>query len=158
VPRARTRTAVLGGVAAVVVVIVAAVAILPRLAAQPRPGLSPSASSLGAPSATPIVTPLPSGGISKERAIALAEPHKSLTTTFKSAEAGRFRELNPDPNIGPGFGVTPDRLVWAVTYEGDMTICYPSPGACESPRPGTLTVFIDYFTGEALANIGYSPP
>jgi hypothetical protein len=46
-----------------------------------------------------------------------------------------------------------------VTYVGDMTVCYPSqPEVCETPRPGTLTVYLDYFTGEALANIGDSPP
>jgi hypothetical protein len=149
--------AVLVGLAALAVFIVAAVAILPRLAAQSGPAQVPTLSPTGAPSTAPTMTPLPSGGISKERAIALAEPHKSLTTTFKSAEAGRFRDLNKNPNIGPGFGIEPDKWVWAVTYEGDMTICSPSPGACESPRPGTLTVFLDYFTGDFLGSIGYSP-
>ena len=93
----------------------------------------------------------------RDRAIALAEPHKSLTTTFKSAVAGRFHDINTNPNIGPGFGIKPDQWLWAVTYKGDMTICSPSPGACQSPRPGTLTVFLDYFTGDFLGSAGYSP-
>jgi hypothetical protein len=115
-----------------------------------------------APSMTPTTSPPPSGGISKDRAIAVARTYKSLTTTFVSAEAGRFGDLNTDRNLGPGIGIKADRLVWAIRYEGDMTICYP-PGVrptvttCESPRPGTLTVFLDYFSGAFLMTDGFSP-
>jgi hypothetical protein len=168
-PKVRTRTALPAGVLALaVVVIVAGVAILPRLggpsgpAAPTTPVQSPSA--LLTPTTTPLAatpslvpSPLPSGGISKERAIELAGPHSSLTT-FVSAEAGRFSELNRDANIGPGAPVKPEQWVWAVTYEGDMTICAPIPaGSCLSPRPGSLTIFLDYFTGDFLMSEGLSP-
>ncbi len=150
----QTRAAFPIGFATVAIVIVAALAVLPRLAEQPGPAQLSSAPP-SSPS-TPSATPLSSGGISRDRAVALAEPHKSLSTTFKSAEAGAFGDLNPSPNVGPGFGVAPQQEVWAVTYVGDMTICSPL-GACELPRPGTLTIFLDYFTGEFLGSAGYSP-
>jgi hypothetical protein len=159
-PKVRTRTALPAGVLALaVVVIVAGVAILPRFGGQsgPAPSTTPvqSPSALLTPSVAP--SPLPSGGISKERAIELAGPHGSLTT-FASAEAGRFSELNRDANIGPGAPVKPEQWVWAVTYEGDMTICAPIPaGSCLSPRPGSLAIFLDYFTGDFLMSEGLSP-
>jgi hypothetical protein len=98
--------------------------------------------------------PLPSSAISEDRAIRLAREHSSLTT-FVSAAAGRFADLNADPNIGPGFPVKADDLVWAVTFTGDMTICNPL-GACPSPRPGTVTVFLDYQSGAFRTSESYS--
>jgi hypothetical protein len=165
-PKVRTRTALPAGLLALaVLVIVAGVAILPRLGGQFGPAApatpSQSPSALLMPTSTPLPatpsvapSPLPSGGISKERAIELAGPHSSLAT-FVSAEAGRFSELSRNSNIGPGAPVKPEQWVWAVTYEGNMTICNPL-GSCLSPRPGTLTIFLDYFTGDFLMSEGLS--
>ena len=159
--RTRTRTTLPVGVLTLAVVLVAAMAILPHLGAQPGPAAA-TLSLPGTPSslvtatpmmtAAPIPSPLPSGGISKERAIELAGSHTPFTT-LTSAVAGRFRDLNTDPNIGPGYPIKPERLVWAVSYQGDMTICNPL-GTCYSPSPGTVTVFLDYTTGDFLASEG----
>jgi hypothetical protein len=99
--------------------------------------------------------PAPSGGISQARAIELARGHSSLTT-FVSVSAGPFRDLNIESGIGPGFVVKPDQLVWAVTFQGDVTICNPL-GVCESPRPGRSVVYLDYQTGAFLTSEGTSP-
>ncbi len=102
------------------------------------------------------VAPLPTGGISKTQAIEVAAKHSALGVTFVSAEAGHFSTLSKNPNIGPGNPIKADQWVWAVTYRGDMTICNPL-GSCLSPRPGTTTVFLDYFTGDFLESEGLSP-
>ena len=107
----------------------------------------------------PLTEPTaPTGGISEAQAIALAHQDNSLQT-FESATAGAFADLNIEPqNTGPGIGVKPDQLVWAVKFAGDMTICPPSPGAaCMSPRPGIQVVYLDYHTGAYLLVEGSSP-
>ncbi len=100
-------------------------------------------------------SPLPSGGISEARAIDLARNHSSLAT-FVSASAGFFRDLNIDPHIGPGYPVSGDQTVWAVTFTGEETICGPD-GTCLSPRPGMTTVYLDYLTGDYLSADGAAP-
>lgn len=92
--------------------------------------------------------------VSRDSAISLAGDHTSLAT-LESAKAGRFGSLNT-ANIGPGYDIELDDLVWAVTFSGDMQICGPSPGACET-RPGTATVFLDYATGAFRTTQVYSP-
>ena len=119
--------------------------------------MSPEPRFVGPFMPTPSPT-LPPGGITPERAIALALEHNSLQT-FVSATAGTFEVLNIDPlNTGPGIGVQRDQLVWAVKFAGDMTICPPSPGSpCWSPRPGIQVVYLDYHTGAYLMVLGSSP-
>ena len=104
--------------------------------------------------AGPSPTPLPPGGISEERAIELAHGHLSLST-FVSATAGRFSDLNFDPNIGPGFPVAPDALVWAIRFSGEATICSPV-GVCASQATIGI-VYLDYATGDFLTSGGFSP-
>jgi hypothetical protein len=122
----------------------------PALANTPATAPASASSGLGtvSPSAIGSAASLPPGGIAMVDAIQLAARHTSLT--YVSAQAGLFKDLNRDLNIGPGFVVKPDQWVWAVTYQGDMTICNPL-GVCYSPRPGVVTVFLDYFTGRFLA-------
>ena len=106
-----------------------------------------------APSAFEVPS-LPPGGISRDTAIAIASEHITLDTLV-SAEAGTFAELNDDANIGQI--VKPDRLVWAVTFQGDMTVCPPAPGAaCATGVPGVATAFLDYYTGDFILSSGRS--
>jgi len=72
---------------------------------------------------------------------------------FVSAEAGRFGDVNSNPNIR--LMIKADRIVWAVTFEGDITVCAPPPVAsCGSSIPGISTAFLDYYTGEFLIGGG----
>ena len=77
-------------------------------------------------------------------------------TTVAGASVGTFTNLNADPNIGPGYDVKGDHVVWAVKFTGDVTICPPA-GDCMSPRPGTMVVYLDYATGNFLTSSTVSP-
>ncbi len=98
---------------------------------------------------------LPSSSISQDRAVQLAQEHTS-STTLVSVTAGRFADLNTDANIGPGYPIKADDMVWAVKFSGDITICNPL-GVCYSPRPSTTTVYLDYATGEFRTTDSFSP-
>ena len=97
----------------------------------------------------------PSGGIPQARALELARDHTTFTT-FVSAAAGLFRDLNITPGVGPGYPIKPDQIVWAVTFSGDVTICSPV-GNCFSPRPGIIAVYLDYLTGDFLSSATNAP-
>jgi hypothetical protein len=106
-----------------------------------------------APSAFDIPSP-PPGGISRAAAIAIAREHITLYTRVV-AEAGTFAALNHDANIG--LVVKPDLLVWAVTFQGTMTVCAPPPVAkCATGVPGVATAFLDYYTGDFILGGGGS--
>jgi hypothetical protein len=129
--------------------------LMQTLAATTEPSLrSTAAASASQAPTVALASPLPPGGVSKADAVRLAGDHTHFFTIV-SAEAGAFRDLNRDPNIGPGYPIRPDRWVWAVTYLGNVTICSPV-GVCYSPRPEMLTIYLDYFTGEFLATDGVS--
>ena len=100
------------------------------------------------------------GGISADQAVAIARPHTSMTTLVDGV-AGTFATLLVNPGRDHGVGgpigeASPGRWVWSITFAGDVTICNPV-GSCLSPRPGTSTVFIDYFTGEYIEATTESP-
>lgn len=97
----------------------------------------------------------PSSAISQDRAVQQAREHTSATTLV-SVKAGRFGDLNIDSQIGPGYPIKADDLVWAVQFSGDITICDPN-GVCYSPRPATTTVYLDYATGEFRTSGTFSP-
>lgn len=107
--------------------------------------------------ASQTVTPAPSGGIPKDSAIAIARQHVPADAVLVSAEAGAFATEVDSAKIGPGYPVAPDRLVWAVKYESDFTICPPDGSACWSPRPGWTTVILDFMTGDFLAAPAIAP-
>jgi hypothetical protein len=98
---------------------------------------------------------MPSSSVSEQRAIELAQAHTS-STTLVSVRSGRFADLNTDTNVGAGYPIKPDDLVWAVQFSGDITICNPL-GTCYSPRPSTTTVFLDYATGDFRTAETFSP-
>ncbi len=112
-----------------------------------------SAHDVGSPSPTIPSSPLPTGGIGESRAIELASVN-SIGWTLIAASAGRYGDLKP-PGSGPGDDIPPDRFVWAVKFASEATICNPL-GVCMSPRPGTVTVYLDYFTGTFLSSAGFS--
>jgi hypothetical protein len=86
----------------------------------------------------------PTGGIDRDRAITLARDHVAMATM-----TGAVVE---SPGALPGATSTASgglRWVWAVYFSGDVTICNPL-GACQSPRPATSTVYLDYMTGSFI--------
>ena len=119
------------------------------------PTSTASASQGASPSPTAAGTPLPSGGITEAKAIELSRSHMSATATFTSASVGTFRDLAP-PGTGFDPSDAPDRLVWAVAFAAEVTICSPV-GVCDSPRPGVATVYLDFFTGAFVMAGGFSP-
>src|ERR1019366_1090469 len=66
-----------------------------------------------------------------------------------------LRRAQPQPQHRPSRQA--HRLVWAVTFEGDSTICPPPPGAtCATGVPGVATAFLDYYTGDFILGGGGS--
>jgi hypothetical protein len=118
------------------------------------PSSRASTSQAGSSSPTAAGSPLPSGGITEAQAIELSRSHTTMTA-FASASVGTFRDLAP-PGTGFGPSDTPARLVWAVRFTGEMTICNPL-GVCDAPRPGVATVYLDYFTRAFVSSAGFSP-
>lgn len=102
-----------------------------------------------------IQSALPSSAISQDRAVQLAQEHTS-STTLVSVKAVRFGDLNAGSQIGPGYPIKADDLVWVVQFSGDITICNPL-GVCYSPRPSTTTVYLDFATGEFRTSSTFSP-
>ena len=94
--------------------------------------------------------------VTQEEAVATARGHTSLET-LASVAAGRFDQLNTNPDLGPGFDIIEmDELVWAVTFTGEIEICAPSPGGCDT-APGTVAVFLDFATGAWLTTQTHRP-
>jgi hypothetical protein len=89
-----------------------------------------------------------------EVAKAKAAAHAPLDATFAKATAGLYGDFPPELR-----DATPDpgRAVWAITYDSTATPCNPMGTGCESPRPGTVTVFLDYYTGDFLESAGFFP-
>ena len=100
-------------------------------------GSSPPTTVLGLESPPP-------GGIARDAAIALASQHVTLTGVV-SAEAGPLADLNDNPDIAPG-AVKGDRIVWAVRFDGNTTVC-DHAGVCSSPIAAVATTFLDFYTG-----------
>jgi hypothetical protein len=98
---------------------------------------------------------LPSGGISEDAAVAIAEKAAPLNAVFVSVQAEPFSSV--DPRFGGGLPIAPDRELWVVLFAATAAPCAPGASTCESPRPGTVTVLIDYLTGERYVTAGYYP-
>jgi hypothetical protein len=103
---------------------------------------------------TPGSPSLPDGGISMVRAVQLAREHAGESCQLVMASGGRAGCVYTTPTGARTAGLAPDRLVWVVTFRGGH-LPTPSPALrsplpCYSPRTGTLTVVLDYFTGAFL--------
>ena len=93
----------------------------------------------------------PAGGISRERAIAVAmnQAYSMSRSQVLDATPGPLSEFGHDAKSSP------DRWVWAVTFEGSF-----EPPSCGPYRPGPpapcpirqhhYQVIVDYFTGQFI--------
>ena len=95
----------------------------------------------------------PFGGVSRDRAIAVARSFEPGVGNVLQATAGRCDELEPNGHIA---ACTHAHWVWAVDFSGTW---YPSGGG--APMPGqaaraplpphhSMRVFVDYMTGTAI--------
>jgi hypothetical protein len=62
-----------------------------------------------------------------------------------------------DPVVSEGLTITPDHEIWAVRFAAIAAPCPPGGSTCESPRPGTVTVVLDYFSGQVFVTAGVYP-
>lgn len=103
---------------------------------------------------------LPPGGISAAEAREIAKDHVPADAVVTTTKAGRFMDVASGTtldNLAPGNPVKPSDFVWAVTYQEKITICPPDGSSCFPPRVGTLSVYLDYLTGEFLTSITEAP-
>lgn len=93
-------------------------------------------------------SPLPSGGLTRDDAIAVASAQAGSTTRLhvRSAVTGPFKQFSPNASSGDS---SPDELVWAITFEGTFVHPCPAPPAICQPAH-VETVLLDYFTGKVL--------
>jgi len=151
----------------VVSVAVAAIVLGCTSAVGQRSSSEPAASPSGVPTSNAASTlPPPSGGLSEEEARAIAQKVAPLSAVFASDEAERFAAVFPRDAV-EGLALEPSREVWVVHFTATAAPCHvvPGPGpsdppngeVCESPRPGTVTVVLDYFSGEVFVTAGDYP-
>jgi hypothetical protein len=110
-----------------------------------RSGDTPGSTVPPEPTMPPVATP--AGGISEEKAIAIASARYPNQMTQASGK------LVPIGGIDPGETLVPsDRLVWAVTVLVPKPACSgkaPGPSPCELPY-ASLTVMVDYYSGDII--------
>jgi hypothetical protein len=131
-----------------------------------RGSVAPSDSTSPSPLATVLV---PGGitGLSAEAAEAAARSHIHPDAVLVSAVAGQFDAVYVP--LGPNGVMPPDpspsSLVWVVTFTSSVVVCPPpyvvngltKVKPCESPRPGTVTVVLDYRSGAFIRSDGFAP-
>jgi hypothetical protein len=94
----------------------------------------------------------PVGGISKDQTIAVAmrQVHSTSGSQVRSAEPGQLSKFGHDALSSP------NRWVWAVTFNGKFELgsCGPyvaPPARPHCPQPEhTYMVILDYFTGDFI--------
>lgn len=96
-------------------------------------------------------------GISASAAAELARSHVGESAVFVSAVEGKYRDVFNVLPAGTRTLDQPDRLVWAVTFDGEYEICPPNGAPCWTPRPGQTQVILDYLTGEFLESGTFAP-
>jgi hypothetical protein len=99
--------------------------------------------------------PLPTGGLPQDEAVSIAQKAAPTNAVFESVRAETFASV--DPRVGEGLSIPPDHYVWVVTFAATAAPCPPGGSTCESPRPGTVTVLLDYLTGERYVTAGNYP-
>lgn len=86
--------------------------------------------------------------IDAAQAVQLSREHVSADmSTLSRVQVGGFSNLETNGEDD----------VWAVTFTGLMTICPSLASTCELPRPGQVTVYLDYSTGNFRESHGFSP-
>lgn len=88
-----------------------------------------------------------------EQVIAAARSHVSMTEVVDVSH-GRYGDLKLNDR---DLSTPDDRLVWAVRFAGVVDLCPPSPHPCETGRPATSVVYLDYFTGVFVKTSTFSP-
>jgi hypothetical protein len=105
----------------------------------------------------------PSTGISQQRAVELARQFAGQSAPVISAQVGAFGVVFPVPSAGPGSSFPRGRTVWVLRFsETSQHICPPPVASNAAPtciplQPGTLTVVLDYGTGEFVASSASYP-
>ena len=98
----------------------------------------------------------PPGGISHDRAVALAQ-QEVHTRNYPSSLVGVNVEFFGAEKLGPaGDGIGPGTVVWKVTYNTMTWTCTPGSSAtpvCSSPGPAREVLILDYYTGQVLLSI-----
>jgi hypothetical protein len=97
-------------------------------------------------------TPLPSGGLTEDEAVAAAKEFVNSTTPAQvtDSHAGDWESLRA------GSTFAHDGWVWAITFSGTFSFRCPaappdaSPYNCPDEVSGHEEVVIDYYTGEGL--------
>lgn len=87
----------------------------------------------------------------------LARAHVPQTAVLVSTRSGSYKDVFDVYNGAGASSDSPDRLVWAVTFDDQFEICPPNGDACWSPRPGQTQVILDYLTGEFLESASFAP-
>lgn len=113
------------------------------LASPDRPGATAMPSSASG-------SPLPTGGISRDKAIEIAKTFSVLPAVV-STEVGSIGDLYPD-FLPTGIGA-PTRLVWMVTLASTVRICSGALSNQSCSVPNTR-FFLDYRTGDWLLATG----
>jgi hypothetical protein len=125
-------------------------------------GASPAGMASATAAAAPSTVPMPSGGLSEEQARAVAQKAAPLSAVFVSAEAGPLGSVSADPQVAPGLPIDASHEVWVVRFTATAAPCAivgvsGTSTSCESPRPGTVTVVLDYFSGQVFVTSGDYP-
>ena len=147
----RPRTLVLIGAVALVIGCINATGQPSTSASGPSSAGMASATAAAAPS----TLPMPSGGLSQEEAVSIAQKAAPPNAVFESVQAEPFASV--DPRDTEGLLIPPDHEVWVVKFAATAAPCAPGGSTCESPRPGTVTVVLDYLTGERYVTAGDYP-
>lgn len=93
--------------------------------------------------------------MSKDEAVSIATKLAPDGAVFESVQAEPFASV--DPVDSEGLSVAPDREVWVVKFSATAAPCVPGGSTCYSPRPGTVTVVLDYLTGHMYVTAGDYP-
>jgi hypothetical protein len=119
----------------------------------------PNVSKMPDTNIPPSSDPMPSGGISEEEARSIAQKAAPLSAVYVSAEAGPFGTVVSDPTVSEGLTIAADHEVWVVRFTAVAAPCAPGTSelVCDSPRPGTVTVVLDYFSGKLYITAGNYP-
>ena len=149
----RPRTLVLIGAVALVIGCTNATGQPSTSASGPSPAGMASATEEAAPS----MLPMPSGGLSEEQARAVAQKAAPLSAVFVSAEAGPLGSVSGGAQAAAGLSIDASHEIWAVRFAAIAAPCPPGGSTCESPRPGTVTVVLDYFSGQVFVTSGDYP-